>query len=211
MAFTSAKREPPRTAFLCQHFSHFLDHFWGSAFRWPTWMWLILSRFLPFTKAFEPFVNTFSAHGFPPVHLHRHFTHLRYNFPQFVTEIVCTLLHCAVTLPITLTTFNWPQSVYTVGHVQSILCVDSPHVSEEPCACAHTCDKLPFRYDTIHRTFWTYLVHLIQGSKYLHWTCNNYIGLVDVTLQEIMMNLYSKLLSERLSNYYVASFFTNFL
>ena len=127
--------------------------FWGSACAWSTRTWLILSRFLPFTKAFEPFVNTFSAHGFPPVHLYQHFTHLRCSFPQFVAELeVCALLHCAVTLPITLTTFNWPQSVYTVGHTQSMLCVDSPHVSEEPCVCEHTSTKVPFRYDTIHRT-----------------------------------------------------------
>ena len=32
---------------LCQHLSHFIDHFWGSACRWPTRTWLILSRFLP--------------------------------------------------------------------------------------------------------------------------------------------------------------------
>ena len=107
-----------------QHMSHFLDHFWGSACRWPTRTWLILSSFLPFAKAFEPFVNTFSAHGFPPVHLHQHFTRLRCSFPQFVAELdVCTLLHCALTLPLTQTTFNWrAQSVYTAtGHMQSML------------------------------------------------------------------------------------------
>ena len=108
-------------------------------------------RFLPFAKAFEPFVNTFSVHGFPPLHLHQHFTHLHCSFSQFIAEVdVCTLLHCAVTLPLTLTMFNWPQSVYTAGHMQSILCVDFPHVSEEPYTCMHTCTKLPFRYDTIH-------------------------------------------------------------
>ena len=75
-------------------------------------------------------------------------------FPKFAAELdVCSLLHCAVTLPLTLTAFNWPQSVFTAGHMQSMLCVDSPHVSEEPCACAYTCAKLPFRYDNIHRTF----------------------------------------------------------
>ena len=53
-----------------------------------------LSRFLPFAKAFEPFVNTFSVHGFPPVHLQQYFTHLHYSFPQFVAELdVSTLLH----------------------------------------------------------------------------------------------------------------------
>ena len=57
------------------------------------------------------------------------------------------MLHCAVTLSLTMTTFNCPQSVYTSDHMQSMLCVDSPHVSEEPCA------KLQFRYGTIHRTF----------------------------------------------------------
>ena len=79
--------------------------------------------FLPFEKAFEPFINTFSAHDFPPVHPHQHFTRLRCSFPQFVAELeVCTLFHCAVTLPLTLTMFNWPQSVYTASHMQSMLC-----------------------------------------------------------------------------------------
>ena len=113
--------------------------FWDSACRWPTRTWLILSRFLSFAKAFEPFVNTVSAHGFTSVHLHQHFMRLRFSFPQFVEELdVCTLLHCAVTLPLTLNTFNWPQLVCTAGHMQSMLCVDSPTVSEETCA------KLPF-------------------------------------------------------------------
>ena len=49
-------------ASICRTFS---DHFWGSACRWPTRKWLILSRILPFEKVFEPFVNAFSAHGFP--------------------------------------------------------------------------------------------------------------------------------------------------
>ena len=72
-------------------------------------------------------VWTIRKHGFPPVHLCQHFTRLRSCFPQFVVELdVFTLLHCAVTLPLTLTTFNWPKSVYNVGHTQSILCVDSP-------------------------------------------------------------------------------------
>ena len=92
---------------LRQHLSHFLDYFWGSACRWPTRTWLILSRFLPCAQAFQPFVNIFSAHGFPPVHQHQHFTRLRCSFPQFVAELdVCTSLQCAVTLPLTLTTFN---------------------------------------------------------------------------------------------------------
>ena len=68
-------------------------------------------------------VNAFSAHGFPPVHLHQHFTRLSCSFPQFVAELACTLLHTAVTLPLTLTTFIWPQSVYTAGHKQCMLCV----------------------------------------------------------------------------------------
>ena len=34
--------------------------------------------------------------------------------------------------PGSITTFNWPQSVYTTGHMQPMLCVDSPHVSVEP-------------------------------------------------------------------------------
>ena len=98
-------------------------------------------------------VNTFSAQGFPPVHLHQHSTRLCCSFSQFVAKRVCTLLHCAVTLPLTLTSFNWLQSVYTASHMQSMLCVDSPHISEEPCVCALTCAKLPFRYDFIHQNF----------------------------------------------------------
>ena len=64
-----------------------LDHFWGSACQWPNRTRLILSRFLPFAKVFEPFVNMFSAYGFPPVHLHQHFICLRCSFPQFVAEL----------------------------------------------------------------------------------------------------------------------------
>jgi transposase len=33
------------------------------------------------TKAFKPVVNTFSAHGFRPVHLHQHLICLRRRFP----------------------------------------------------------------------------------------------------------------------------------
>ena len=120
----------------------------------------MLSRFLPFAKAFEPFVNTFSVHGFPHIRLHQHF---RSGFHQFVAELnVCTLLHCAVTLPLTVTTFNWPQSVYTAGHMQSMLCVDSPHVSEEPCACAHTYAKLPFRHHSPNLLYtpYTYFIYM---------------------------------------------------
>ena len=59
-----------------------------------------------------------SAHSFPSVHLHKHFTCL-----QFVAELyVCALCHSAVTL----TMFNWPQSVYTASHMQSMLCQFSP-------------------------------------------------------------------------------------
>src|SRR5215475_13202567 len=49
--------------------------------RWPTRTWLILTCFLPIVKAFKPVVNTFSAHGFRPVHLHQHFMRLRRRFP----------------------------------------------------------------------------------------------------------------------------------
>ena len=38
-------------------------------------------HFLSYAKALEPFVNTFSAHGFPPVHLHQQFTRFRSSFP----------------------------------------------------------------------------------------------------------------------------------
>src|SRR5215475_15870077 len=47
----------------------------------PTRTWLILTCFLPIAKAFKPVVNTFSAHGFRPVHLHQHFMRLRRRFP----------------------------------------------------------------------------------------------------------------------------------
>ena len=67
-------RNQCQSPILCQHLSNFLHHFWGSVCRWPTRTWLIISRFLPFGKAFEPFVNPFSAHGFPLVHLHLRFT-----------------------------------------------------------------------------------------------------------------------------------------
>ena len=149
MAFTSAKRAPVMVAFLCQHLSHFIGYSWGSACRWPTRTWLMLSRFLHFANAQTHFLLAVSL----PYTCINIFARLCCSFPQFVAEFVCASLHCAVTLPLTLTTFNWPQSVYTAGHMQSMLCVDSPQVSEESCACAHTCAKLPFRYDTIHRTF----------------------------------------------------------
>ena len=71
-------------------------------------------------------VNTFSAHGFPPVHLHERYTHLFRSFPQFLAALVCTLFHCAVILPPTLNIFNWPQSVYIAGHMQFMMCVGSP-------------------------------------------------------------------------------------
>ena len=147
---------------LCQHLSHFLDHFWGSACRWPTRTWLILSHFLPFAKAFEPFVKVFSAHCFPPVHLHQNFMRLRCSFPHFVAELdVCTLLHYAVTLHPTLTTLNWPQSVHTAGHMQSMLFVDCPHVSEEPCTCAylHMTSFTKFLYTPCIITFVILLLH----------------------------------------------------
>ena len=82
-------------------------------------------------------VNTFSAHGFPPVHLHQHFTCLCCSFLQFVAELACTLLHCTVKLPLTLTTFNWPQSVYTAGY-SSPCCVSILPMSLKNRAYART-------------------------------------------------------------------------
>ena len=39
------------------------------------------------------------------------------SFPQFVAELdVCTLLHCAVTLPLILSTFNWQQLLNCRSH-----------------------------------------------------------------------------------------------
>ena len=102
-------------------------------------------------------VNTFSAHGFPPVHVHQHFTHLCCSLPQFVAELVCTLRHWTVTTYHT----DYVQLAgvgVQVGHMQSMPCVDSPNVSEEPCAFAHTCTKLSFRCDTFHRSFYAHLV-----------------------------------------------------
>ena len=59
--------------------------------------------------------------------------------------------------------FNWPQLVYTAGHMQSMWCVDSSHVSEEPCACTHTCAKFPFRSSSVP-------VSLVTGVKYYYST-----------------------------------------
>ena len=116
------------------------------------------------------------------------------QFSQLVAELdVCTLLHCTVTLPLTLTMFNWQQSVYTASHMQSMLYVDSPQVSEEPCTCEclHTCAKLLFRYDTTHKTFETHLVWLdCNFSKYLpQFICIHYFfkalfGLFPLLLKE---------------------------
>ena len=50
---------------------------------------------------------------------------------------ICSRSRCLHVAPLCcdtaliLTTFNWLQSVYTAGHMQSMLCIDSPHVSEE--------------------------------------------------------------------------------
>ena len=84
----SAIKSYRQSPILYQHLSHFIDHFWNSACRWPTRTWLILSRFLPVAKMFEPFVNMFSALGFPHVHLQQHFTCLRCSFPQFLVDYV---------------------------------------------------------------------------------------------------------------------------
>ena len=89
-------------------------------------------------KAFEPFINTFSAHGFPPVHLHQHFMRLHYSFIQFVAELdVCTLLHCAVTLPLTLTMFNY-CSQFTLQFTCSPCCVSILSMSLKNHAYSHT-------------------------------------------------------------------------
>ena len=101
-----------------------------------------------------------SAQGFPPVHLHRHSTRLRCSFPQFIPKIdVCTLLHCAVTLPLTLTTFNWPAvGLHYQSHAVHDLCRFSPCIWRTIRMRAHM-RKLPLRYGTIYRTFYTHLVH----------------------------------------------------
>ena len=112
----------------CQHLSRFLNHLWVSACRWLTWTWLILSSFLPFAKAFEPFVNI-SCSQLPSSTPAPTFHVSPLQFSWFVAEHdVCILLHCAVTLSLILTMFTWSQLVYTAGHMQSMLCVDSPHV-----------------------------------------------------------------------------------
>ena len=139
-----SKRQSP---ILSPHLSHFLiiSKFGLSIADWNV---AHLQSFPFLRKCVRTILNKFSAHGLPPVHLHQHFTRLRCSFLQFVAELdVCTFLHYAVTLPFIITTFNWPQSVYTAGHMQSMLCVDSPHVSEEPWACMHMCAKLLFSYD----------------------------------------------------------------
>ena len=75
-------------------------------------------------------------------------------FPNFMQNFL--FAHCFITLWHYLS--HWLRLTggsrfCTAGHMQSMLCLDSPHVSEETCICAHTCTKLPLRYDTIHRTF----------------------------------------------------------
>ena len=128
---------------ICRTFSY---NFWGSG----SMADLNVAHPQSFPSLREPFVNTFSAHGLSPVHLHQHSVRLRCSFPQFVAERdVCLLLHCAVTLPLTLTTFNWPQSVYTASHMQSMLCVDSPmspknHAHARTRAPSCRSDMIPF-------------------------------------------------------------------
>ena len=107
-------------------------------------MTLILSRFLPFAKAFKSFVNTFSVHSFPPVYLHQHFPSLCCSFPQFVAELdICTLLHRAVILPLTLTTFDWPQSVCSACCVSILMSLKNhTHARIHSLSCRS--DIIPF-------------------------------------------------------------------
>ena len=73
------------------------------------------------------FVNTFSAHGFPPVHLQVHFTGLRCSFPQFVAERdVCTLLHCVVTTSHTDYVQLSAVGLHCRSHAVHVVCRFSP-------------------------------------------------------------------------------------
>ena len=80
----------------------------------------------------------------------------------------CTLLHCAVTHSLTLTTFNWPHSVYTVGHMQSMLCVCILPMSEEPCACPHTCQVAVLIWhhslNFFRHTMYYFAVFILEGG-----------------------------------------------
>ena len=121
---------------------------------------------------------------------------LHCNFPQFVAKLdVCTLLHCTVTLPPTLTTFNWPQSVFAAGHMQSMLCVDSPHVFEKPCACMHTCAKLVFRYHTIHQTFRHTLYTKNITDYYISFLMEGHFIDLNIERKEFLLYLICLLLS----------------
>jgi hypothetical protein len=55
--------------------------------------WLILSCFLPITKVFKPAVNTFSAHGFRPVHLHQHLSPSPFS-------LICNRTWCLLVAPL---------------------------------------------------------------------------------------------------------------
>ena len=84
-------------------------------------------------------INTFTAHGFPTVHLQKNFTRLCSGLLLFVAKLLCMLLHCAVTLTshtdyVQLAAVGLQCRSYAVHAVCRF-----PHVFKEPCACAHTC------------------------------------------------------------------------
>ena len=132
---------------LCQHLSHFLDHFGGFACQWLTRMWLNPQSFPSLCKNVWTIPKHIFCSRLPYRTLAPTFHVSLLQFSLICSRTWClhvATLRCDTTVPLTLTTFNWQQSM---------LCVDSAHVPEEPYACAPTCVKLPFRYHTIHRTF----------------------------------------------------------
>ena len=97
---------------------------------------------------------------------------VRCSFPQFVADLdICTLLHCAVTLPLTLTTFNWPQSVYSADHMQSMLtskCRFSPCLWRIMRMRAHmrqVAVKIWHHLPNVLDTPWTYVRRYVGKDK----------------------------------------------
>ena len=136
MAFTFAKHATLMAGFLCQHLSHFVDHFWDS----------VVS--IPSRKRKHIYCSRLRSR--------RHASAFHASLLQFspiCSRTVCTFasLHCHTTSHTDYV--QLASARYIASRMQSMLYVDSPYVSEEPCVRAHTFAKFPIRYDTIHRTF----------------------------------------------------------
>ena len=76
-----------------------------------------------------------------------------------------------------------------------MLRVNSPLVSEEPCACAHTCAMLSFRYDTIHRMFLDtpYILKYFKYLRKLLWILKWNWEIIEICLYRMSLNSYYKL------------------